>query len=81
MATAVVQRVSAEEVAGTITREVCRQVIEKQATAWGLAGLRRVGGDEVTGLAGFEADKAEEINRWGNAAGLPPELPPKLEIC
>jgi len=78
-ATLVIFRMSVEGILETIEEEACKK-LNKAATGWALSGMKRLSGT-LHGMTALAQERLKEINRWGDAAGLPPSLPTKLKIC
>lgn len=78
-ATLVIFRMSVEGILETIREEACKK-LSKEATGWALSGMKRLSGT-LHGMTALAQERLKEINRWGDAAGLPPGLPTKLKVC
>ncbi len=78
-ATLVIHRMSVEGILETIAEEACRK-LKKTATGWAIGAIGAVS-EEVAGMINFYIDKAKEVKRLGDAAGLAPSIPTAFPVC
>lgn len=78
-ATLVIFRMSVEGIIKTLEEEACSR-LNKKITAWTKSSITSLDGDAGS-LLGFVEDHAKLVKRYGDAAGLAPDVPTKLKLC
>ena len=79
VATIAIHRMDAQGVIDLLHEEACKK-LGKMITAGAFAGLRRAS-PAWGGVAIDLRERAKDIKRWGDAAGIPPSIPTDIKPC